>query len=283
MVGADLHLLVYAFVCSAYGLAAAQTVWRLRRAPCRVAMPRLERCSAWLAFAGHVGLVAVAMHDPLGLRFGFAPALSLLMAVAVGLFLLEEWFVRLDLLRPPLLVLAALAALGPWFYGGSLIHSPGWPLKAHLWLAMVAYAVIGVAASHALLMLALEKGLQRRAGRSGLLQHAPALLPLEQLLFKLLRLGFGLLTAALLMGAGVGRGWFDWVGGGAVLGLRFDHKTIFSLLAWLTLALLLAGRYRFGWRGKTAIHWTLAGFAMLSMAYVGSRFVLEAVLHRLGN
>ena len=43
---------------------------------------------------------------------------------------------------------------------------------------------------------------------------------------------------------------------------------------------LLAGRWRYGWRGRTAVRWTLGGFVLLVLAYVGSRFVLEVVLQR---
>jgi ABC-type uncharacterized transport system permease subunit len=62
--------------------------------------------------------------------------------------------------------------------------------------------------------------------------------------------------------------------------LRFDHKTLFALLSWLTFAILLIGRYAYGWRGRTALRFTLLGFVMLLLAYVGSRFVLEVILHR---
>ena len=62
--------------------------------------------------------------------------------------------------------------------------------------------------------------------------------------------------------------------------MRFDHKTVFALVSWLTFALLLAGRWLRGWRGRTALRWTLAGFVFLLLAYVGSRFVLEVVLGR---
>jgi hypothetical protein len=55
---------------------------------------------------------------------------------------------------------------------------------------------------------------------------------------------------------------------------------VFALLSWLLFAALLAGRRWRGWRGKTALRFTLAGFATLALAYVGSRFVLEVVLHR---
>jgi ABC-type uncharacterized transport system permease subunit len=62
--------------------------------------------------------------------------------------------------------------------------------------------------------------------------------------------------------------------------LRFDHKTVFAVASWLIFAALLAGRWRYGWRGRTAVRWTLSGFVTLLLAYVGSRFVLEVLLGR---
>jgi ABC-type uncharacterized transport system permease subunit len=43
---------------------------------------------------------------------------------------------------------------------------------------------------------------------------------------------------------------------------------------------LLAGRATRGWRGRIAMRFTIGGFVLLLLAYVGSRFVLEVVLHR---
>jgi ABC-type uncharacterized transport system permease subunit len=62
--------------------------------------------------------------------------------------------------------------------------------------------------------------------------------------------------------------------------MRFTHKIVFALLSWVLFAALLAGRRWRGWRGKTALRFTLAGFATLALAYIGSRFVFEVVLHR---
>src|SRR3546814_3472484 len=62
--------------------------------------------------------------------------------------------------------------------------------------------------------------------------------------------------------------------------LPFDHKTVFMLLSWLTFGVLLLGRHIRGWRGRVALRWTLTGFAFLILAYTGSRFVLEVILHR---
>jgi ABC-type uncharacterized transport system permease subunit len=61
---------------------------------------------------------------------------------------------------------------------------------------------------------------------------------------------------------------------------KWDHKTVFTMLSWGLFGLLLAGRVWRGWRGKTALRFTLTGFATLLLAYVGSRFVLEVILHR---
>jgi ABC-type uncharacterized transport system permease subunit len=58
------------------------------------------------------------------------------------------------------------------------------------------------------------------------------------------------------------------------------HKTVLSILAWIIFTGLLIGRSRYGWRGQTAIQWTLIGFILLLLAYFGSKLVLELILHR---
>jgi ABC-type uncharacterized transport system permease subunit len=61
---------------------------------------------------------------------------------------------------------------------------------------------------------------------------------------------------------------------------RFTHKVVFSVLAWLVFAVLLIGRHRYGWRGRSALVWVLAGTVLLVLAYLGSKFVLEVILGR---
>jgi ABC-type uncharacterized transport system permease subunit len=62
--------------------------------------------------------------------------------------------------------------------------------------------------------------------------------------------------------------------------LQFTHKVVFGILAWCIFAALLTGRQIYGWRGPLALRWTLAGFLALVLAYIGSKFVLEIILHR---
>jgi ABC-type uncharacterized transport system permease subunit len=105
------------------------------------------------------------------------------------------------------------------------------------------------------------------------LDRLPPLLAMETVLFRLITAGFALLTATLASGVFFSEQTFGRP-------LRFDHKSVFTIAAWLVFGGLLAGRVFFGWRGRTALRWTLIGFAMLMLAYVGSRFVLEVLLGR---
>src|SRR5690606_40789045 len=58
------------------------------------------------------------------------------------------------------------------------------------------------------------------------------------------------------------------------------HKTVLSILSWVVLAILLFGRWRWGWRGPRAVKLTLLAMVLLLLAFFGSKFVLELVLRR---
>jgi ABC-type uncharacterized transport system permease subunit len=99
----------------------------------------------------------------------------------------------------------------------------------------------------------------------------PPLQTMESLLFEMIALGFVLLSVAL----GTGFVFLE-----DMFAQHLAHKTILSVAAWTVFGILLWGRFRFGWRGRTALRWTLAGFVVLMIAYFGSKFVLELILHR---
>jgi ABC-type uncharacterized transport system permease subunit len=101
------------------------------------------------------------------------------------------------------------------------------------------------------------------------------LLTMERLTFRFVGAGFVLLSATLLVGVLFGNQLY-----GSAVPLKWDHKAAFSVLSWLTFAVLLLGRARFGWRGKRAVRVLYIGSALLLLAYVGSRFVMEIVLER---
>ena len=163
--------------------------------------------------------------------------------------------------------------------GAILGQSTDAPLfRLHLLLAILAYSLLTIAAMQALLMASMDRRLHGdNSGGAGRLAHfldrLPPLLSMETVLFRLIGAGFVLLTATLVSGVFFSEEIFGRA-------LRLDHKTIFTFAAWFVFGALLFGRVVFGWRGRTALRWTLTGFAMLMLAYVGSRFVLEVLLRR---
>jgi ABC-type uncharacterized transport system permease subunit len=208
--------------------------------------------------------------DRPGARFGFAPALSVTLWFVLAVYEFESRFVPLVGARRALATLGAIVVVLAWLFPGQ-VH----PQAASVWaplhwlLGVVSYGLFGVAVLHALLLNRAERQL-RRAPRLSNDQaaHGVPLLRLERLTFRFVAAGFVVLSAAIVLGI-----WFSdhW---------RWDHKAVFSVLGWLVFAGLLAGRSAFGWRGPRATRGVYAGAALLLLAYVGSRFVLEVVLHR---
>jgi ABC-type uncharacterized transport system permease subunit len=213
------------------------------------------------------------------LRFGFALALSSTLWLGVALYWFESLFVALDGLEPMVLAGAAVACFLPPLFPG-MVSPQGLGNAAftlHVLLFVLAYGVLTIAMLHVALMAYLERDLHfsRQTGSAPLLKlpTLPPLLTMERLLFRLIIVSFVLMTAALALGIAVSESTFGRP-------FRFDHKNVFSLLAWATLGVLLVGRFARGWRGRTALKWTMAAFLFLMLAYVGRSFVLEVLLGR---
>lgn len=141
-------------------------------------------------------------------------------------------------------------------------------LVFHVVASIAAYTALMMAAVHSTLTLTLEKRL-RRPGTFKLVIDFPPLESMIDLLFRLVWIGFALLTIAIASGFFFLDDLFDQ---------RVVHHTVLSTSSWLIYVGLLAGHLLFGWRGKTTIRWTLVAFALLALAYFGSKFVLEFVL-----
>ncbi len=245
-----------------------------------------EKAARWrgtvlpLLAAAHALLLGLAVWSGGEFRFGFAHALSATLLVAVIVLWVEGMFVSVRGLDVLVLPAAAVSVLLPLAFQGAPIGSAvdSLALRLHLLVAIAAYSLLTIAALHALLMALLDRRLHSppqapASGFARIFGQLPSLLALEKLLFRLIGAGFVLLTATLLTGVFFSEQLFGRA-------LRFEHKTVFTIASWLVFAGLLAGRGAFGWRGRTALRWTFAGFLMLLLAYVGSRFVLEVILGR---
>lgn len=228
---------------------------------------------AWLAQACALAYDILDLGSNVaGARFGFAPALSFTLWMVVGVFFVEHRGVFEDRLRQRLSLMALVMVLLAWVFPGqhhAHLSSPYEPL--HWLLGLASYGLFGVAAVHAMLWSRADKQLRAKTP-SAVLEPERAGMPLlriENLTFRFVGLGFIVLTLTLVLGSALAAPW------------HWDHKTVFSVLAWVVFCALLLGRQFFGWRGRVATRWLYAGSALLLLAYVGSRFVFEIILHRL--
>jgi len=267
-------IVIHVIACAVYVLLAWH-FWNSRwRHQASGGLRGWERAAILVALGLHGWLLYHGIFVAPELRFGFAQALSVMTWLAVLAYWSESLFYHLDGMEPLVLLAAAATVTLPAFFPGlvaSGAHAQATEFRLHLALAMAAYGLFLIAVLHATLMLAVERGLQRR--KQSFFKSLPPLLTLEQLLFRAIGAAFALLTLTLASGFAFSEALFGRA-------MRFDHKTVFAILSWVTFGWLLVGRWRYGWRGRTAVRWTLGGFALLVLAYVGSRFVLEVLLGR---
>ncbi len=242
-----------------------------------------ERSAILVALALHGWLLWSLLALPEVPRIGFAHALSAMLWLVVLLCWIENLLVNIAILQPVTLGLAALCVpLTAWF-PGRVPATTSFEFGVHLFLVMLAYGVLATAMLYALLMAAVEQLLHRvhkqaggqapGAALSGPLANLPPLLALERRLFRLIAIGFALLTLTLETGMSLSDSLFGRA-------LRFNHETLFAIVSWAVFAVLLAGRHLYGWRGRVATRWVLTGFVMVVLAGIGSRFVLEVILGR---
>jgi ABC-type uncharacterized transport system permease subunit len=203
-----------------------------------------------------------------GIRFGFAPVLSLTVWLVLAVHFTESRLVPIAGLRRAFActgTAAVLLALA--FPGEVVVVSYSGYAPAHWALGIAAYGLFGVAVVHAAMLDAAERQMRQKAG-AGML--GLPLLSLERLTFLFVEAGFAVLTLAILIGLFTMAHW-RWG----------DHKTVLSLASWATFAALIVGRRTRGWRGRQATRWVYVGAGLMLLAYVGSRFVFEVVLQRL--
>ncbi len=141
-------------------------------------------------------------------------------------------------------------------------------LLSHIVISIAAYSILSMAALQSVLLAAQEHQLKQRQTR-GLVRLLPPMETMERLLFILLSVGLATLTIAIASG-------FAFLDD--MFAQNISHHTILACLAWVVFAVLLYGNKVLGWRGYTAVRWTLAGFVLLLLGYFGSKFVTEVLL-----
>ena len=238
---------------------------------------RTALLAAWLLHGALLALTLLGWSSD-GARFGFGPAVSVTAWLVLTVYAVESRLYPQLQSRKALASLGAAAVmLGLVFPGATMAARASLWLPLHWALGIASYGLFAAAVVHAWLMTRSEA--QMRLGAAGSAdiagQVGVPLMTLERLMFAFVMAGFVLLSGTLLVG------WlFSESLYGQGIAWKWNHKTIFSVLSWLAFALLLWGRWQWGWRGKRAVRVLYAGAALLLLAYVGSRFVLELILQR---
>ena len=143
-------------------------------------------------------------------------------------------------------------------------------LDLHIFLSLLAYSVLSLAAAQAIL-LSYQHNRLRKHKPTGIVSYLAPMQHSEALMFTMITLGFILLTLSLVSG-------FLFLDN--IFAHGQIHKTILSIIAWFVFAVLLWGRWKSGWRGARAVRLTLWGFGLLALAYFGSKLIMEIILNR---
>ncbi len=233
-------------------------------------LPAISRWLAGVAVLSHALALEQQIVTNDGLSIGVSEAASLFLWQCALLIWLMSFRRPLGYLYFSLMPLTAVAALGSIAFaaqnGGPTAIS--WTIAVHVVLSMLAYGLLTIAAIQGV-TLAVQDHLLRSHDTRHWLRQLPPLQTMEQILFQFMGGGFFLLSLALLSGLVFVEDLFAQ---------HLVHKTALSIFAWAVFGTLIWGRWRFGWRGKIAIRWTLGGYVSLLLAYFGSKWVLEILL-----
>ena len=206
---------------------------------------------------------------PEGLNLGFFAAFSLISWLISIQILLSNIYHRIESLGIVVFPISGIASLAATLqFSDNLINITNHAVQGHVMISVIAYSLITLGAFQAGLLAYQDRSI-RQHHPGGFIRFLPPLHDMETLLFQFLGFGFICLSVSLLSG-------FIYVED--IFAQHLVHKTVLSIVGWIILGVLLFGRFKFGWRGKTAINWTLAAFIFLMLAFFGSKLVLEFIL-----
>ena len=234
-----------------------------------------HRCSvrlAWLGALLHGVYFALILQHQNGFSFSFFNTAALVALFIVLLLLIAAIDKPVEKLGAAIFPLAAILLVLDMVFPEKTHHlsAHNWQMSLHILSSIIAFSLLNIAAIQAVL-LAIQDQQLRSHHPKRLILALPPLQAMETLLFQMI--GTGLLFLTISLGSG-----FIFIED--LFAQHLAHKTVLSIIAWIIFSSLLAGRLRYGWRGKTAIQWTLIGFALLLLAYFGSKLVLELILKK---
>jgi ABC-type uncharacterized transport system permease subunit len=253
-------------------LLAPASLQALRREPRRDA---LFWASIGVAAGGLVARVTVHIAEPW--QTGFAASLwatlavSALLYAGVATMAAQAWRLA-PLLGGYMVLLGLIAVVWQAAPGRPLNANPqieGW-IAAHIAVSVVTYGLVTIAAVAALAAFVQERALKRRRP-TALTRILPPVADCEFLVVRLLMIGEGVLAISLVTGMVLAYRETGQI-------LPFDHKTVFTLAAFVAIAGLLVAHYRSGMRGRRAARVVLLAYLLLTLGYPGVKFVTDVLM-----
>lgn len=233
---------------------------------------RTSMLLAWLGASLHAGYFALLFQQQQHFNFSFFNTAALVAWVIVLLLLVAAIDKPIEKLGIAVFPLSAILLTLDLVFPDKThrLSEHTWQMDLHILSSIVAFSLLNIAAIQAIL-LAIQDQQLRSHHPKRLILALPPLQAMETLLFQMIGAGLFFLSASLVSG-------FIFIED--LFAQHLVHKTVLSLSAWIIFSGLLLGRLRYGWRGDTAIRWTLAGFVLLLLAYFGSKLVLELILNK---
>ena len=233
-----------------------------------------------LTIASFIALIGVIAHLVYSynisfidqtLNFSTHSMMVLISAVLVSIYLLASLLMpirRLGVLVFPLVILSLLFAL-LWDSSKIINLNASIYLTAHILISILAYSLLTIATVQSLLYLFQERQIKQRT-KPTMLLALPPLQTMEQLLFRLISVGFIFLTLTLFSGAIFSQEIFGQA-------FVFKHHTILAFLGWIMFAIVLFKRFRQGIRGSQAVILICVGFLLIQLGYFGTKIVSESI------
>ena len=226
---------------------------------------------AGIALIAHLIYAAKVSLIPGGLNFSASSMAAMVSGILVLIFLLGCLAMpirRLGILVFPFTILSLVfSAIWPIEDGGG--RQLEGALGAHVLVSIVAYCLLAIAAIQALLYIYQERQIKNRL-KPTMLIALPPLQTMEALLFRLVWVGFALLTLTLISGAVFSQELFGYA-------FAFKHHTILAIVGWCVFAILLFKRVNQGLRGTHAVAWIVGGFLLIQLGYFGTKIVSESL------
>jgi len=233
---------------------------------------KISTVPAWLAICAHFSYTLSTFQQQNDFNFSLFSTASIISSLVALLLLLATLNNPVEKLGLAVFPLATLSLIASLLFADKeyVIQINNWQMGTHILSSIIAFSLLNIAALQAI-MLAIQDQQLRKHPPKRFIQTLPPLQTMEHLLFQMIAMGLLFLTSSLISG-------FIFIED--LFAQHLVHKTILSIVAWITFSSLLIGKVNYGWRGQTAVKWTLAGFSLLLLAYFGSKLVLELILQR---